>query len=173
MTSVEPLVLYLALHRYINGADAEAPFPGTFKNFIYTNTDSSQDLISKSEIYLSIVKPAEADGNAFNIVDSSDPGSWSRKWPILAVYFGLKDTDSVEDAWSGLDGLLEEYKKMWGKYGLNFRAISPEAWIFVKEGFTLLDRNREMGLDKIRNVGFKEELPVGQGHCKIFDRLWR
>lgn len=175
MTYVEPLGLYLALYRYVNGAGAEVPFPGTSKNFVYTNTDSSQDLISKSEIYLSVVKPEQANGEAFNIADSADPGSWSRKWPILAGYFGLKGTDPVNDGWSDLDGWWnehqEEYREMCQKFGLQFRTIPPESWIFVKAGFTLLDRNREMSLDKIRSVGFTEGIPVGQGHCRIFDRL--
>lgn len=45
-------------------------------------------------------------------------------------------------------------------------------WVFtLVAGYTLLHRNREMCLDKIRSLGFREELPVGEGHFIGFDRM--
>ncbi|KAK1146139.1 hypothetical protein N8T08_003228 [Aspergillus melleus] len=82
MTYVEPIALYLSLYRYVHGADSEVPFPGTFKNYVYTSTDTSQNVLSKAEIYLSIMTPDSANEQAFNVADTSDPGSWSRKWPF-------------------------------------------------------------------------------------------
>ena len=175
MTYVEPLGLYLALYRYIHGAGANVTFPGTKKNFVYTYTDSSQDLISKAEIYLSVVNPDAANGEAFNIADTAKPGPWSDKWPILAEYFGLKGTGPGEKGWEEIDVWWEEhqeeYKKMCEEYGLRVRQIPAATWIFVKAGVTLLDRNREMSLDKIRSVGFTEEQPVGHSHHAAFDHM--
>ncbi|KAL3461854.1 hypothetical protein BJX64DRAFT_277636 [Aspergillus heterothallicus] len=178
MTYVEPLALYLSLYRYVNGSGATVPFPGTKKNFVYTYTDSSQDIITRAEIYLSVIKPEAANGEAFNIADTATPGPWSVKWPVLAQYFGLKGTGPGlhgESGWGDIDKWWaehqSEYKKMCEEYGLKERTIEDATWIFVKAGLTLLDRNREMSLDKIRNVGFMEELPVGQGHIRTFDRI--
>ncbi|KAJ5360104.1 hypothetical protein N7517_009295 [Penicillium concentricum] len=175
MNFVEPLALYLALYRFVNGPDARVTFPGTKANFTYTFTDSSQDMISKSEIYLSVVQPDQANGEAFNIADTDVPGPWSVKWPILAEYFGLKGTGPGERGWENLEEWWNEhqdnYRRMCKTYGLEHRIIPPSSWIFLKAGFTLLDRNREMCLDKIRAVGFKEEIPVGKGHIIALERI--
>ncbi|EHA22330.1 hypothetical protein ASPNIDRAFT_136740, partial [Aspergillus niger ATCC 1015] len=65
------IALYLSLYRYVYGYGATVPFPGTPTNYVYTFTDSSQDIISRAEIYLSVVKPDEANGEAFNIADTA------------------------------------------------------------------------------------------------------
>ncbi|KAL2817084.1 hypothetical protein BDW59DRAFT_166118 [Aspergillus cavernicola] len=67
MTYVQPIALYLALYRYANGQGTPVAFPGTKKIFVYTYTDSSQDIVTRAEIYLSVSKPEEANGEAFNI----------------------------------------------------------------------------------------------------------
>ncbi|KAL4965198.1 SDR family oxidoreductase [Aspergillus stella-maris] len=178
MTYVEPIALYLSLYRYVNGPGARISFPGT-KNFLYTYTDSSQDIITRAEIYLSVLEPEKADGEAFNIADTATPGPWSKKWPILASYFGLEGTGpnhaETGKEWGEIDKWwnehLGEYAKMCEEYGLQERVIGEATWVFVKAGFMLLDRNREMSLDKIRSVGFKEELPVGHGHYRAFDQM--
>lgn len=41
----------------------------------------------------------------------------------------------------------------------------------MKAGFVMLDRDREMCLDKIRNIGFKEEYPVGMGYIIALERI--
>jgi hypothetical protein len=179
MTYVEPLALYLSLYRYVHGPGAVVPFPGTQKNFVYTYTDSSQDIITRAEIYLSVVKPEAANGEAFNIADTATQGPWSVKWPILAGYFDLKGTGpgawAEKGGWGEIDVWWNEhqdaYVKMCAEFGLQKRTIEAATWIFVKAGLTLLDRNREMSLDKIRKVGFTEELLVGEGHLRTFDRI--
>ncbi|KAL4903358.1 hypothetical protein BDW74DRAFT_156229 [Aspergillus multicolor] len=179
MTYVEPLALYLSLYRYVYGPGAKVPFPGTPKNFVYTHTESSQDIITRAEIYLSVVKPEQANGEAFNIADTSKPGSWSIKWPILAGYFGLEGTGPKprdnEEEWGQIDTWWadhqKEYEQMCKEYGLRQRKIEDATWIFVKAGLTLLNRNREMSLDKIRSVGFTEEWAIGEGQLRAFDRI--
>ncbi|KAL1954328.1 hypothetical protein VTO42DRAFT_1402 [Malbranchea cinnamomea] len=175
MTFVEPLALYLSLYRFVHGPGASVTFPGTHKNWNYTFTESTQDLITKAEIYLSVVKPEEANGEAYNIADNATPTPWAVRWPIITEYFGLKGVGPGENSWGELDVWWNqhqnEYRKMCEKYGLQPRQIMPETWVFVKAGFTLLDRNREMSLDKIRNVGFTEEWPIGKGFLVAFDRI--
>lgn len=175
MTFVEPLALYLSLYRYVNGPCARVKFPGTKTNFTYTWTESSQDLISMSEIYLSVIKPHEANGEAFNIADSATPSSWSLKWPVLANYFGLNGVGPGEKGWEDIDLWWNEhqndYRRMCKSYSLVPRELSSASWVFCKAAFTLLDRDRELSLDKIRDIGFTEELPLGQAHYIAFDRM--
>ncbi|PWY85821.1 hypothetical protein BO94DRAFT_586379 [Aspergillus sclerotioniger CBS 115572] len=175
MTTVKPIALYLSLYRYVNGPGATVPFPGTLTNYTYIFTDSSQDIISRAEIYLSVVKPEEANGEAFNIADTATPSRWSDKWPILTDYFGLKATGPTQKDYAPFDQWWndhqDDYDRMCKEYGLKKREIGPETWIFVYALFKLLDRNREFSLDKIRNIGFTEERPVGKGHIVAFGRL--
>lgn len=101
MTFLEPIALFLALWRYVHGPGAESPFIGTLDNYVHTNTDSSQDIIAKSEIYLSTIKPDEANGEAFNTADYTTPTSWVTRWPATVSYFGLKGTppDPSQSKW--------------------------------------------------------------------------
>lgn len=98
MTFIEPLALFLSLWRYVKGPGAEVPAWGTYAHYRHTSTDSSQDIIARSEIYLSVVKPDEANGEAFNTADYDTPTSYADKWPIIADYFGLKGVGPVEPA---------------------------------------------------------------------------
>lgn len=196
MTYLEPVALFLSLWRYVKGPGAEIPFIGTRANYLHTNTDSSHDIIARSEIYLSVVKPGEANGEAFNTADNARPVSWVERWPVMTGYFGLKGAPPVEPAESefSLNKWLrkytecfrlatfpaqewwqdhqDDYKRMCSEYGLRAREISPESWIFMLYGgHSLLCRNRELSLQKIRSVGFVEEQPVGEGHFVGFDRM--
>jgi hypothetical protein len=59
------------LYRYFNGPGATAVFIGSYINYIHTYTSSSQDIIARSELYLSLKKPDQAHDEAFNIADKS------------------------------------------------------------------------------------------------------
>lgn len=175
MTYVEPMALFLSLYRYVNGPGATVTFFGTEKNFRHTYTASSQDIIARSEIFLSIEKPDEAHGEAFNTADTATPGPWSYKWPKICEYFGLQGGGPGNKPWNDADKFWndhqEDYERMCKEYGLQKRDIPEATWIFMRAGFTMLERNREMSLDKIRSLGFKEEYPVGHGYFRVFDHL--
>lgn len=177
MTYVEPLALYLTLYRRVNGPGASVVFPGPYANYIHTYTASSQDIIARSELYLSIEKPDQAHGEAFNTADNATPQSWALIWPKMCEYFGLKgEGASPEDkGWKDIDkwwfAHQDDYKKMCEEYGLCPREIPEATWIFLSAGFSFLCRNRELSLDKIRSVGFTEEHPVAYGYFQVFERL--
>ncbi len=165
------------LYRYVNGHGSTAVFPGPYVNYIHTYTPSSQDIIARSELYLSVEKPVQAHGEAFNTADNATPAPWTIVWPKMCEYFGLNaEGASPEDkGWKDIDkwwfGHQEEYKKMCEEYGLCPREISETTWIFLSAGFSFLGRNRELSLDKIRSVGFTEEYPVAYGYFRVFDHL--
>lgn len=98
MSFLEPIALFLSVWRYVHGPGAEIKFVGTSATYRHTNTDSSQDTIARSEIYLSVSAPAEADGEAFNTADYTVPNSWVDRWPAMVSYFGLKGTPPDEPA---------------------------------------------------------------------------
>ncbi|KAL3428757.1 hypothetical protein BDV09DRAFT_203925 [Aspergillus tetrazonus] len=140
MTYTEPVALYLMLFRYVNGPGATAVFPGSYINYIHTYTSSSQDIIARSELYLSLKKPDQAHAQGATAEDKA--------W---------KDIDKWWVAHQ------DDYRKMCKEYDLRLRKIPEATWIFLSAGFTFLGRNREMSLEKIRNVGFTEEYPLADG----------
>ncbi|KAH8421694.1 3-oxo-Delta-4 [Colletotrichum scovillei] len=178
MTFLEPTALFLALWRFVHGLGAEIKFIGTAANYTHTNTDSSQDTIAKSHIYLSTMKPEESNGEAFNTADNATPVSWVERWPVMVDYFGLQGTPPVEGAQTTFpvekwwEEHQDDYKRMCAEYGLKHRDIPAASWIFTMGvGFSLLQRNRAMCLDKIRSIGFKEELGMTEGYLIAFDRM--
>jgi hypothetical protein len=86
----QQLGLYLSLYRYVNGEGAEVQFPGTEQSWTIKSNDSSQDIIAKFSIYISLHPESCAGGNRFNVADNAEPSSWSKKWPVICEYFGLK-----------------------------------------------------------------------------------
>ncbi|KAL4908855.1 hypothetical protein BDW74DRAFT_73698 [Aspergillus multicolor] len=177
MTYVEPLALYLMLFRYVNGPDSTVVFPGPYTNYTHTYTSSSQDIIARSELYLSIEKPDQAHGEAFNTADSATPDPWTIVWPMICEYFGLRGQGAAPEdkGWKDIDkwwvAHQDEYKKMCEEYGLRPREIPQETWTFMAAGFSFLGRNREMSLEKIHSLGFTEEYPAAHGYLKVFERL--
>lgn len=177
MNGFEPIALYLALYRFVHGPGAVVPFPGTQGSFEVTYTDSSQDIIARAEIYLSVEKPDEAHGEAFNIADTATPGPWKVKWPILASYFGLEGglPRDNSDGWNELerwwDAHQEEYQERRRTFGLQERVLSRGMRAIAKFSIVTLDKNREFSLDKIRGLGFAEEEKVGHGHIVALDRM--
>ncbi|OQE24005.1 hypothetical protein PENFLA_c010G10856 [Penicillium flavigenum] len=177
MTYVEPLALYLTLYRHVNGPGASVAFPGSYTNYTHTFTASSQDIIARSELYLSVEKPDRAHGEAFNTADNAIPASWALVWPKMCEYFGLRgEGASPEDkGFKDIDkwwfAHQDDYKKMCKEYGLHPREIPEATWTFLSVGFGFLCRNRELSLDKIRSVGFTEEYPVAYGYFQVFERL--
>ncbi|KAK1458594.1 SirQ [Colletotrichum cuscutae] len=137
MTFLEPIALFLALWRYVHGPGAEIKFIGTATNYTHTNTDSSQDIIAKSHIYLSTVKPEGLNGEAFNTADNATPVSWVERWPVMVDYFGLQGTPPVEGAQTTFpvekwwEEHQDDYKRMCAEYGLKHRDIPAASWIFT------------------------------------------
>lgn len=83
------LGLYLSLRREMEGEGAEVPFPGSQKSYEILCNDSSQDIVAKTAIIASL-KPEKSGGQRYNAADNAQPSTWSKKWPIICKYFGLK-----------------------------------------------------------------------------------
>ncbi|OJJ94785.1 hypothetical protein ASPACDRAFT_1908734 [Aspergillus aculeatus ATCC 16872] len=177
MTYVEPLALYLMLYRYVNGPGATPVYPGSYANYIHSHTPSSQDIIARSELYLSLEKPDQAHGEAFNTADNAAPAPFSIVWPKMCEYFGLTAQAPTPEVkgWTDTDkwwiAHQDDYKQMCEEYDLHPREIPAATWIFLAAGMSFLARDRDLSLEKIRSVGFTEEYPVAYGYFRVFDRL--
>jgi hypothetical protein len=60
---------------------------------------------------------------------------------------------------------------MCAEHGLAGAEIPHETWIFLTAWSVLLNRSRGLSLEKIRALGFSEEMPPGHGTSIVLDRL--
>ena len=97
----------------------------------------------------------------------------SERWPAIANYFGLEGTGPLDDGKE--EGLLRpgEYIEMhkgvldrWG--GKGSRVFKAEALDEYGYHFTF---DRHMSLEKVKGVGFEEEMEPNASWFKAFDRL--
>ena len=115
---------------------------------------SSQDLVSKSEIYTSTVKPEKSNGEALDMANTATPRSWSIKWSVIASCFGLSGIDAGQPGRGEVDLWWNEhqhdYRNMCKIFGLFPREMPPSLSVFFNPAFTLLDRGPELSPAKIR-----------------------
>lgn len=130
MTTVGPWALCLSLYRYFSMGPS-LTFPDAKDKFTYTYTQSAQDLMSKSEIYLSAVKPEESNGEALNVADTAPRRSWSIKWSFIASYFGPNGIDAGQLGGEQVDLLWNEHQHDYRNVQDIWTCSSRDASIFM------------------------------------------
>lgn len=174
--------LYLSLYRYINGEGAEVQFPGTEESWKILSNDSSQDLIARFAIHASLNPKECGQGQRFNTADNSKPSSWSKKWPIIASYFGLKGV-APPPGGSGpqpseyVQQHVAEWKKLEAEHGLvggrvgNDRSFGGFPYFIM----TMFNFDRHMDMTKELKAwgNRKEEIDTKEAWYTAFDRFRR
>ena len=96
----------------------------------------------------------------------------SERWPAIANYFGLEGTGPVDDDDGKEEGPLkpgeyiEMHKGVWD--GKGSRVFKAEALDEYGYHFTF---DRHMSLEKVKEVGFEEEMEPNASWFKAFERL--
>ncbi|KAF2119705.1 hypothetical protein BDV96DRAFT_568066 [Lophiotrema nucula] len=168
--------IYLSLFKEVNGEGAECPFPGTEKSWKALSNDSSSDMIARQTIHLSLKLDESAKGEGYNVADEKTPSSWSKKWPVLCSYFGLKGTGPSSSA-PEIRKFIKEHMDVWEKLekekGLQTgHADSP----MIFPGFeyflmTQFDFDRQYDMTKTYGTGFSEERDTLTAWGGVFDRM--
>jgi hypothetical protein len=167
--------IYLSLWREVHGDGSECPFPGTDKSWNALSNDSSSDMIARQTLHLSLSSKTEK-GGGYNVADEKTPSSWSKKWPALCSYFGLKGTGPSSSAVE-MRKFIKENMDTWSKLekekGLQSgHADSP----MIFPGFeyflmTQFDFDRQYDMSKTYGTGFEEERDVLTAWGGVFDRM--
>ncbi|KAK6439955.1 hypothetical protein LTR95_003818 [Oleoguttula sp. CCFEE 5521] len=118
----QTLATYLACYREVEGEGAEVAFPGTEQSWPILSNDSSQDIVARFAIHC-VLNPQASGGRSLNTSDNSQPSSWSKKWPVICEFFGLKGTappagGSGPQPGQYLTEHLEQWKALEKKHGL-------------------------------------------------------
>ena len=175
----QTLATYLALYAAVEGKGAECEFPGTEKSWKIKSNDSSQDIVAKFAIYVSL-HPATTHGERYNVADNAIPGTWEKKWPIICEYFGLVGTQPpkggsgpqpgkyIEDHLHQWKALETEKQLQTGRVG-NERSFGGFQYFIM----TMFDFDRDLDMSKMHKTWglSKEETDVRGAWWTAFDRF--
>lgn len=162
---------FLSLYATVEGKGAKVPFPGTPAGYNALFNDASADIIAKFSIWASLHPDKCGGGQLFNIADQTRPSRMSERWPAIAKYFGLEGVAPLGDDEDALKPgeYIEKHKDVLDKWGgKGSRVFKAEALDGYGYHFTF---DRHMSLEKVRGVGFEEEIEPDGSWFKAFDRL--
>jgi len=172
------LGLYLSLRREMYGEGSEVPFPGSEKSYKILCNDSSQDIVAKTSIIASL-KPEKSGGERYNAADNAQPSSWSKKWPIICDYFGLKGVgppagDVGPDPVQFINENIDKWREIEKKHGLvTGRAGNERSYsgfpVFIMR---LFDFDRHLDMTKVHEMmgDQKAEVDTKTAWYTAFDR---
>ncbi|KAH7377329.1 hypothetical protein BKA66DRAFT_496475 [Pyrenochaeta sp. MPI-SDFR-AT-0127] len=169
--------VYLSLWKEVHGEGSECPFPGTEKSWKALSNDSSSDMIARQTIHLSLDKNTE-NGGGYNVADEQPPSSWSKKWPVLCSYFGLKGTGPAPNP-PEIRQFIKDNISTWNelekKHGLQAGHAHNDKVFPGFEYFlmTQFDFDRQYDMSKMYSTGFTEERETKQAWGGVFDRMRR
>ncbi|KAJ2895273.1 hypothetical protein MKZ38_006738 [Zalerion maritima] len=173
------LSTYLSLYAEVNGKGAEVAFPGNEKSWVIKSNDSSQDICAKVSIWASL-HPEKTSEQRYNAADSSVPSSWSKKWPIICEYFGLKGVApppgcSGPDPTEYLTNHVEEWKKLEAKHGLQSGRVGNNRSYggFAHFIMSMFDFDRHLDMTKCHEMMGEaaEEIDSKTAWYTAFDRF--
>ena len=173
MNFAQAVAIWLSLVRDIEGESSEVPFPGNEKAWKARHTDSSQDVLARSHIHLSLKGGESVNGKSFNIADGNTV-TWEHVWPGLCEYFKLKGVGpSAESVANGAEW-VQRQKQRWGhwerKHGLKQGYVEKSTWEFMN-GIFGIGFDRQYDLSASRGAGFKDSVETAKGYHIAFDRM--
>ena len=168
--------IYLSLWKEVHGESAECPFPGTEKSWRALSNDSSGDMVARQTIYLSLNPDKVEKGGGYNVADAKECSSWSKKWPILCSYFGLKGTGPSTNP-PEMRKFIKENISTWTRLekekGLQAGHADSPLTVPGFEYFlmTQFDFDRQYDMTKMYGTGFTEERDTLQAWGGVFNRM--
>lgn len=174
MNLAQCIGIFLSLYAYMNPG-SEVSFPGPESAWKSLHTDSSQDLIGKFSIFVSL-NPSKTASQAFNIVNEARPVSWSMIWPGVCNYFGLKGVgpDPTNDGPLGADWVTAKeasWKPWLEEKGLKEDVIRSTDWGIMHGCMDLSTFDRQFDVSRAREIGFAESIDTVKSYHIAFDRM--
>jgi len=127
-----------------------------------------------------VCRDAGEGSRIFNIADQDRPVSMEERWPRLCEYFGLVGTAPADEGeGEGEDGgkclrpskYVMEHKDVLEKAGIKGLHVWKAA--FLDELGYRLDMDRHFDMEKLRSVGFTEEVDPGESWKQTFNMFKR
>ncbi len=176
----QTLSIYLSLYASINGSGATCQFPGNAESWTVLSNDSPQDIVARFSIYASL-HPSETGGRSFNVAGNDNPSSWSKRWPVICEWFGLKGVGPLDDGSEAPQppAYIKEHGAEWQalvkKHGMKSGVMDVELGE-GKSGYqyfimSLFDFDRQCDLSSMRSVGFEDILEDDKCWWTAFERF--
>jgi hypothetical protein len=173
MGIAQALAVFLSLYRYVHGDGAKVPFPGDLASFKAKHTDTSQDILTRFTIFVSL-KAENTNGHAYNIGCSDECTSWESKWSGICEYFGLEGVSPQPDHTFSVSRWIEEHRahcQRWvEEFQLREGAFEGTSWDFLEALVAESDFDRQYDLSAARSLGFHETIDTVDSYHKAFDR---
>ncbi|KAL4881842.1 hypothetical protein BJY04DRAFT_188185 [Aspergillus karnatakaensis] len=177
MNMAQGIALYLSLYREVHGRGAKVPFPGESHGYRARHMDTSQDMLSRLEIYVAVNRDREEIGNGsvFNAADGV-VRSWAEKWPGVCKYFGLEGVEAVQGVEKeSMEGFVRGHMKEWEalaeRFGLRRDTVEWQNWAHTKFMLVQFDFDRFYSMEKVKMAGFEETVETVEGYKVAFDRM--
>ncbi|KAK2731126.1 sirq protein [Colletotrichum kahawae] len=152
------LGIFFSLYRYVHGAGAECPFPGSEDSWNALSVDASADMIARQTLHLSTTAAGSiAKGDAFNVGDAKRASKQDN--PIEVRKFIREN--------------ISRWDELETKHGLEKgHADNP----MIYPGFehfllTQFDTDRHFDMSKMYGPGFDEERSTIEAWEKVLDRM--
>ena len=162
---------YLSLYALVQGKGAKVPFPGTVAGYNALSNDASADIIARFSIWASLHPEKCGGGQLFNIADQARPSRMSERWPAITKWFGLEGVwpdVNAEDALKPGEYMEKHKRVLEEQGGKGSRVFKAEYLDGYGYHFTF---DRHMSLEKVRKVGFEEEIDPNSSWFRAFERL--
>lgn len=173
MGIAQALAVFLSLYRYVHGHGAKVPFPGDWASFKAKHTDTSQEILARFTIFVSL-NPGKTNGRAFNIGNSDECVSWETKWGGICEYFGLKGESPQAENPLRVSRWIQENRAQCSKwvqeFGLKQGAFEGSSWEFLDALVAGSGFDHEYDLSAARGVGFHETIDTVKSYQVAFDR---
>ncbi|KAF4765281.1 hypothetical protein N7455_003995 [Penicillium solitum] len=173
MGIAQALAVFLSLYRYVHGDGAKVPFPGDLASFKAKHTDTSQDILTRFTIFVSL-NAEKTNGHAYNIGCSDECTSWESKWSGICEYFGLEGVSPQPDHTFSVSRWIEDHRahcQRWvEEFQLREGAFEGTSWDFLEALVAESDFDRQYDLSAARSLRFHETIDTVDSYHKAFDR---
>lgn len=175
MNIAQNLGLWLSLVRDVEGPGAEVGFPGSEKAWRALHSDTSQDLLGRFTLFLSLqTSEVVANGTIVNIADGVT--TWEQDWPRICAFFGLVGVGPKTGVPTGKEWVMA-HKDRWEGWvkenGLRDGILEANEWDFIAFLLTV-ESDRQFDLGKAKELGFGAEIEkseVVKGYEAAFERM--
>ncbi|TFL04561.1 hypothetical protein BDV98DRAFT_562463 [Pterulicium gracile] len=176
---------YLSLYRYQNSpARGSGPvkkltveFPGVEAAYHASFTPVSTQTFGRIAIHAALHQD-QCAGKVINAADRARPTSWQELWPQIVDWFGMVGVGPSNNVSPGNASLkpgayVEKYKHLFQERGME-NAITCGVGAGSKQLDSVgswLTFDRQLSLERLRSVGFVEEIDPAKGWAEAFQRF--
>ncbi|KAF4980523.1 hypothetical protein FZEAL_3458 [Fusarium zealandicum] len=167
---------YLSLYAHSHGVagnEVEVPFPGNNEAYHARFTPASSRIIGRIAIHAAL-NSSSCGSKIINMLDRAEPTTFADLWASIAAYFGLVGVAPSDDSSAQPPSeYIETHKHLFEENGKP-NAIKAGVGAGSKQLDSVgwwLTFDRYLSAERLREVGFSEEIDPAEGWTEAFKRF--